>query len=277
MSLKKYLYMDDECKHGHKNFNKNSNMQKQRYLFIPSALRRNPHTTSTDDIVYDLREEIRGKYSLEFMTFFNSIYNIRSTNNTIYFYENGTDKSCTITPGVYDDATLATAMKTALDTASGGFNTFTVTYSSITGKYTFSGTSNFHFTFESFTANTIAKVIGFYRVDGVAATSQTGDFMAQLQGVDLIGVDIRTNDRLFDFYDNHQGSSYFTFVIPNNVDNFTAMTYKPDQSSPVVLDFGVGPYVNHIQITIKDGVTGDALSLNGADYYIVLRKLCNDE
>lgn len=245
--------------------------QARKRVILSSALRNNPTTTLSNAFLYELHDPLTGKYSIESVTFFNSLYNVRAVNNTIYFYENATAKSATITPGIYDDASLATAVKSAMDTASGGHNTFTVTYSDVTGKYTFTAANNFHFTFGTNTSNSIARVLGFLSTNGVAATTQVGDFMAQLHGVDLIAFNIKSDEQQFNFFSSNQGTPSTTFVIPNNVDNFAALTYMADQAAPIILDFG-SRSPNHLHVSVSDFLTGDALDLNGADFHITLRK-----
>ena len=62
----------------------------------------------------------------------NTSYNINSSNNVITFFENSTSKNTSLTVGWYDANSLATLLASSLTTASGGYNTYTVTYNSLT-------------------------------------------------------------------------------------------------------------------------------------------------
>src|SRR5690349_8696148 len=67
-----------------------------------------------------------------------STYTISTSNQTITFSENVTIKTAIILVGYYTGSTLATAIQTALNTVSGGYNTYVVTYNPDTYKMTFS-------------------------------------------------------------------------------------------------------------------------------------------
>src|SRR5205823_1335715 len=97
---------------------------------------------------------LHGKYLLSYLTIPNSVYNVNSTNNIIYFRENSTDKTATITSGYYNSSSITTAIKTAMDTASAAYNTFTITFSSVTGGLTVTAsTNNFIFQWSTYTTN----------------------------------------------------------------------------------------------------------------------------
>lgn len=86
-------------------------------------------------------------------------YNVTTSNNAFTLVEGGTSYPVTIPVGNYDGAGLATALTTALN-ASGGANTYTVTYSTVTSKLTFAaapGTFRLNFN----VANSIALLVGF--------------------------------------------------------------------------------------------------------------------
>lgn len=240
-------------------------------VYICSANRRNASTTLSDDFYIDLRTALKGRYSVHSVVMYNTFYNIRSDNNTIYFYENATSKSTTITAGIYNGTTLATAMKTAMDTASGGFNTFTITYSETTGKFTFAGTSDFHFEYGSNTSNSIANATGFYASDGSAATSQVSDFVANLQGIDMVALDISSSNYQFYHFGDNLGNERTTVLIPNTVDFYGSFSYFPDQANPIILNIGQSS-IKTLHFRIRDAVTGSNRSLNGSEFHIVLTK-----
>jgi len=115
----------------------------------------------------------------------NIVYPINSNNNTLVFEEDGaaTDFTATITPGAYSASELATEIKSVMDAA--GANTYTITYNSITFKYTVatSGTSL------RFTSDTTAgKVIGVEVSNNSFASSITSDYPVRLDTSQYIDI-----------------------------------------------------------------------------------------
>lgn len=108
-------------------------------------------------------------------------YDITAANNAIDFDEGGGELNATVAALNYDAAGLATAIKTALEAA--GAETYTVTYSSTTGKWTLTsdtgGTFSLLWSTGTNTATTIGGSIGFdTSSDDTAALTYTGDFIA---------------------------------------------------------------------------------------------------
>lgn len=110
--------------------------------------------------------------------FFNPI-RIASTDQYLDFLDNATTRAASITAKVYrDPGELATALQDAMN-ALGSSNTFTVTYSSTTGKFTLTSNGT---TFQLLwntganTANTIGDKIGFSTAaDDTGALTYTSD------------------------------------------------------------------------------------------------------
>jgi hypothetical protein len=109
----------------------------------------------------------------------NTFYNITSSNNTIYWTENKTDLSTTIPSGAYTITDLISAVETAMDSESSGYNTYTGAYSNSNFKITLTADNAFNFTFGTNTANSIGDVLGF-TADSASATSNTGDSVADI-------------------------------------------------------------------------------------------------
>jgi len=86
---------------------------------------------------------------------------IHTSNSTFTLIENAVSSTVSIPLGNYSFVTLATALSTALNTASTAGQTFTVTGSTVTGKYTFTRTVGTAVTSLSFAASKIGAVIGF--------------------------------------------------------------------------------------------------------------------
>lgn len=88
-----------------------------------------------------------------------SSYTVSNSNNQLVFDEGGGDLTATVANGSYTASGLATAIKTAMDSAG---STFTISYSTSTKKYTLAQTTpatfNLHCTN---TTNAIWSLIGF--------------------------------------------------------------------------------------------------------------------
>ena len=130
------------------------------------------------------------RISLQSCTIPNLEFPIGTYNNTVIFAEGGgSNLSATITPGLYTGSEFATELKTILDAA--GALTYTVTYSSITGRITIAPTTS---TVQLKTTNaafTAAYVMGFNdKTDTADAASITGDYVVRLDGSRFIDIEI---------------------------------------------------------------------------------------
>lgn len=90
-----------------------------------------------------------------------SWYLIHTGNNTFTLVENGSSSTVTLTYGNYTFVTLASALATALNTASTAGQTFTVSGSTLTGKYTITRTVGTATTEISFVGSKLGAVLGF--------------------------------------------------------------------------------------------------------------------
>lgn len=149
---------------------------------------RNSVSDGTHSFTIDLPHQLEGKYQLVEAVVPITFYTVDSYNNTIYFYENSTNKVATIEDGTFDTTTILTAVKSALDTASGGHNTYTVTYTAQTGKLTISASNAFYFTFGDNTSNSAHSVLGFTQQNTSSATSITGDAHVDLTRTKSINI-----------------------------------------------------------------------------------------
>jgi hypothetical protein len=113
---------------------------------------------------------------LEYAQVYNTPYLIQAAiNDRISFLENATAKVATITAGYYNALTLASEIATKMTAISGGYNTYAVTYSAITGKLTWTAANAF--TIQSLTGTNASlnpwKVIGMISSNGLAAIDGT--------------------------------------------------------------------------------------------------------
>ena len=206
-------------------------------------------------------------YQLEFASIQNTAYTIRqNVNDVIYFNENSTNKTATITPGYYTSTTILAAGKTALDTASGGFATFTLTYSETTSKITIASTSNFSLTFATNTSRSVARLIGFNATDTSANNTQTADNVINLAEPLSFSIRIRESAN----YDvSCINGSYANFIIPMDV-GFGEYKYFNNHDFHQQVRFA--NKCNRLNIEIRD-FEGNLLDLNGSDFELCLRKI----
>lgn len=122
-----------------------------------------------------------GKYFLEKVVIPYSWYNVDSTNNVFYIYDNNTSTYYTISlasSGNYTIDTFISALQTAIRSATSN-NNYTVSYSSTTYKITIACTTTFKVMNASYETNnnaiTLSRISGFVTDSSALATSQTGN------------------------------------------------------------------------------------------------------
>ena len=146
---------------------------KERMLYLDS---KNVTYNNDYDFQFSFKENISNVKSIQLVSF--NIPYVRDTittfNNKINFSENGTLATAVLSSGTYDAYSLAHAMKTALDAASTQGNTFTVTYSPITYRYTIASNTT-EFIIKNYTSysDTAGKVIGISSTDDSVSSSRT--------------------------------------------------------------------------------------------------------
>lgn len=148
-------------------------------------------------------------------------FTVSSSNNVIYFG----GYTATITPGVYDYISIATAVKNAME-ATAYAGTITVTYDTLTYLFTISGTVAFTLDFGTNTTNSMAYLLGYDEVDVVSATSHTADSVAHLSIPQFIMIDI-TGLPQSTFTSNGE---HCNFIIPtNNISGYQNYFFETSQ------------------------------------------------
>ena len=163
------------------------------YLKIDSADRINPGSTTPANFVINGNIVLHGRYAVKAVYYPTTFFNINTDlNNIIYFTENGVPKVATIQPGFYSGfGTLLTAVKSAMDTASAGVNTFTVTQSGLTGRISIAAsTTAFQITFNSNQVSAAFEVLGFGKIDTASALLLTAASYPNLSTVRSLNINI---------------------------------------------------------------------------------------
>ena len=235
-----------------------------RYL-IRSASRVDP-TTDPSLCMIPLQTPItQGTYEVAVAILPNSVYNISSTNNTIFFSGTG-DYTGTITAGHYTSSTIATAVQTAMNAVMSGF---TVTLDANSNKLTFANASSFHFSWSRDTTGIgCEKQLGFQN----NTDSATGTSITAPNAINLIrssGIIVRfseSSSRVVDSKLSDLGSLYYPIIS----DWGTMMIYTGQTSVKQYLTFFQSTSALNIRFYSSDG---SPISLLGNDWEMVLSRV----
>ena len=139
-----------------------------------------------------------------------TLYNIRTgVNDTIYFND-GTDRTVTLTPSSYTASSLATHIQAQLN-ASASTITFTVSYNTDTFKMTIAGDSPFTLQFDN--ADSPYRELGFAFAETASATSHVGDYAVNLSYPQFLMINIPELAHT-DLMTTHSKQALATFLVP---------------------------------------------------------------
>jgi hypothetical protein len=195
----------------------------------------------------------------------NTLYNITSANNTIYWNRGGA-LSTTITPGAYTDETISTALAAAMDDAD-GVQTYTVSYDSTTMKMTIEcPAAAFTLTCTS-TTNAIWDVLGFDTdANTGSATSHTADNVLRLDFPAYLLITV--NEFL------HQGTVSSAGIRTNfaismsNVSQYVEV-FNANETFDNSIRYTSSEYLDSLHITLRKPDGGE-VDLNGAEWSMLL-------
>lgn len=237
---------------------------KQTALLIRSADRTSA-SDPTHQFAISFREPLDGKYRLAYCMIPDSVYNVRTgVNDMIYFNDNATNKSATLSAGYYTGSSLAAAVASVMTTAS-AFQVYTCAYSTTTGKIATSAGANFYFRW-SVTAASAAVVMGYNATDTPAATSSASTNVLGLSGLLSLFIDIKEaslggNIQSVDGLQSH-------LYIPLNT-GFGAYVSLEEQNLPQDIVFSQATRL--LSISIRDS-SNALVDLNGANWECLLRR-----
>lgn len=211
-----------------------------------------------------LQTGLNGDYIIEEFIINNTLYNVNSFNNKIYFDETATLKTATLTLGYYTPSELVTEIKTQMDSA--GANTYTVTYNSNQNTFSFSSTGNFKFVFGTNQTNSAYRLLGKNAIDDVAeALTNVSDNVIDLTPNKIIYVNLpEGNIKLID-----STNTNYTFYV-STVDTFGSVIRKDfREENDIILTYN---NKKNITYSIRDN-KNNLLETNGAEWYLILRKV----
>lgn len=195
-----------------------------QYIYVNSKDRLTASTSNTDFVV-DLNFDISNikNITLSQFTLLNRINNINAGNNQFDLTDGSGTHAFTIPTGFYTAAELATQLSTQLNTVSAGY---TVSFSTITGKFTFSNAGAFILLFSN--TDNQYYLLGFPNANTVNATSHTSPTLSTIaEYIDLVlNIDIVKKNCRTSYSSNNSAS----FIICNDV-NIRDEPIKYTQSS----------------------------------------------
>lgn len=229
---------------------------------------RTSSSASSSNFQIQLPVPLKDKYLLIYSLIPNSLYNVDSTNNVIYWRENSTNKTGTVTPGTYTYSSITTAIKSAMDTGS-GVQTFTVTFSSTTNKLTVvASVSAIIFQFGTFTTNSARKVMGYNAVDSSSSLTQVSPNIIDLSLPISLGINIRESSQS-SFWATGSGLQSASFYIPFITGSGQYQSLNT-QDLPQTIEFKQGTRI--LNITVTD-LNGNIVNLNGLNWEFFIRKV----
>lgn len=204
----------------------------------------------------------QGCYDVDNIQFTSAVYNITSVNNVIPWTELGQSAvQSTITPGNYDEDSILTAIKTAME-ADADSAVITVTFDEITGKLTIASTVNIIINDPS--VNSAQQYLGL---------SPTTSYAASVTGTGVLSLDYPRNVfvKLSDFSGNisTQTESEYSFQVPMH-SGFRSLIYlkKPDYESRVYLC----KTLKQVQVSLHDA-DDNPIDNNGSSISFTIRAI----
>ena len=218
---------------------------------------------SLNSITVELKNNLQ-VYAVELQQFVthHSVLPWALSSDILYWYIGGTYSTTMVTPTSWTGSAVATALQTTLN--SSGPAGFTVTYSSITGKFTITNASSFYLPFQSMTsANRLWEVLGFPKQTQTAAgTSLTSTYMAKIQGISkyfINSVNLARQKTYMSPTQTLQGSSTIInnsqsvfAVIPIKVNLFETIEYNKQNYASTEYQFGNTSVLQTIDLSITD-------------------------
>ena len=209
-------------------------------------------------IVQDLDDNVDIKVCVENAQFPYSFYNITANNNVLNYTYLGISYTMIITPGNYNEYSLATQM-TSQFLANG--SNFTITFSKITGKMTFTSTTNF-----TFLPSSIFPILGFKPNTTYSSTLfiLTGVFPMCVLGTRKLKI---CSDKLsLNNMDSYSKSQSIIQFVPVNCQPFGMILFNNTTGKQCTIK---STTIDEVDIKILDD-TNHYLDFNGVHWCITL-------
>lgn len=197
------------------------------------------------------------KVALENIQIYNTAYTINDYNNKLYWIDStSVARVSTLTNGNYTATSLADHIQTVLNAVS---PTFTVSFSTTSGKITISSTGNFSLTFGTNTVNSCASTIGFNDSNKTGQPTYTGENVVNLNSkYYTVHADILNTNN------THQSDQINSIIaiVPNNVNFGDCICYSPNLAKSFELK---QTEISSLNFYVKDDKK-NTVDLNGVDW-----------
>jgi hypothetical protein len=196
--------------------------------------------------------------ALETIQMFHTQYTIDARNNKLYWTDGASvAHTSTLTSGTYTASALASHIETVINTDDTNSDTYTVSFSTITGKITIACGSNFSLTFGTNTNNSVAYVIGFANTNKTGASTYTGE--------NIVNLNTKYYTVHCNFVDNctYQANAVSSsWIVPASTSWGDLIVYSPHLAKSFKTN---QTEISSIQIFVKDD-KGNMADLNGVDW-----------
>lgn len=233
---------------------------------------RNRNSGDSQSYNISLEENLNGTYELATFSMSNNFYNVVTGENDKIYLNHSVDgnRTATLTQGNYTGSTLATMLKTVMDAAMATI-TFTVAYSSSTGKITFTPSGGtFGFRFSSNSSQTARYVIGKNAVDDSNGASQVSDNPIELSLHKHICIKIAQDSNQHVTLSNGVEASLIIPIDDSVPFNEGIIQYQRNKGFNQLLTFG--SQISSLDITLYSN-DGDNLPVNATEHTFCLKKL----
>ena len=235
-------------------------------IFLIRSSDRTSNSTSSTAFTLQLSNTIEGEYEIEYINMYNTFYTVvTGFNDKLYWNDGSTNHTTTVPPGIYSSSG-SNSIATQMTAASSASATITAAFDAYNQKLTITSTQNFSLKFGTNTTNSIAKTLGYTNADTTAATIATATYLPSLSGPSSVNIRIAECDIVS--WNNGLGQ-YGSVLLPMNVSANALKEYTKDDFRQFV---GFRTPVQQLNISVFD-TTGNALSLNGTDWELAMRKI----
>ena len=232
-------------------------------LYSKDAIQRSDDGTLSNvtfylnNVVKDQDENSLINVWIESAQFPKSFYNINTNNNILNILVNSTSYIVTIEEGNYNELTLLAELKSKLLAITG--LTFSIVYSKINGRLTFSTTANF-----TFLNSSIFGVIGF----SLGNFSSTNFILKTTYPLSLLGTRVlKICSRSLNTSNiDSKNNTNILFNLPVTCNNFELIQYSNQSSSYSVMNNRI---LNAIDIFVVND-NGELVNFNGIHWSVTL-------
>jgi hypothetical protein len=188
-------------------------------------------------------------------------YNIDQFNNFFVFNEGGSDLSAVLSPGYYNATQLMAELKSAMEIAGSGSNTYTIGISPTQYNLTITGSAVFSIKMAD--VRSACKPLGFSSNTGTSL-SHTADHFVNMEIENSLEIDI---NGIVECDSINFGS---TFSIPITVNPMQVQEYGPNKITVQTVTF-TAP-CHRLEIRVKNS-KNRTVDLRGSNWYMILKRV----